>query len=83
MKNAIHPDLTDPTGPGAPKKKAAAPVDTARLKRDADADFAEYNRARRAAAEGYAPAEQDMKAAFKRGMARDDSLSQARKGKKP
>lgn len=62
------------------KKKVAAPVDTARLKKDIDKDVVEYKTSRSAVVRGSADPQKgtQAQAAFKRMMAREDSLRQER-----
>lgn len=66
---------TDP-----PTKKKPAPVDTVRLKKDIDKDVVEYKTSRSAVVRGSADPQKgtQAQAAFKRMMAREDSLRQER-----
>ncbi len=71
---------------GVPKdlRPKKAPVDTVRIKKSMDKDFAEYSEAREFAARGRPVADSVARAAMKRFAARSDSVSDAReKAKKP
>lgn len=67
--------------PDPPKKKAAAPVDTARVKTEMGMDLADYKSLRSERVRGDADPAKDAqaRAAFNRAMARDDTLRTARR----